>query len=131
MNVIPKRIKHFNREELSCKCCGELNINEKFLDKLETARMIAGITFKITSGCRCRMNNYRSGGGKNSKHLVTTDPDGTEAVDIAAVNDSERGVIVRSLFLAGILQVGINKKLNFIHCEDDFSPALWLYETVS
>ena len=127
MNQIPKRIKFFDKSELACHCCGELNINEKFLNKLESARMIAGIPFKITSGCRCRMNNYYSGGGKNSKHLIDTKPDGTEAVDISAKNDSERGVIIRSLFLAGIMQVGINKELNFIHCEDDIRPALWLY----
>ena len=119
MNEIPNRIKHFTKSELSCHCCGELNINEKFLDKLESARMIAGIPFKITSGCRCRMNNYYSGGGKQSKHLIDIAPDGTEAVDIAAKNDSERGIIARSLFLAGILQIGqhqiwINTKMKRI-----------------
>ena len=128
MNKIPKRIKHFNTNELKCSHCGELNINEKFLDKLESARMIAGIPFKITSGCRCPMHNHNVGGVENSRHLTNTGPDGTCAVDIAARNSIERGVIIRALFLAGIEQIGINIEKNFIHCEDDNGTnMIWVY----
>jgi zinc D-Ala-D-Ala carboxypeptidase len=127
MKEIPKRIKHFKKHELACKCCGEFNINEEFLDKLEMARMIAGIPFDITSGCRCRLHNHAVGGNEHSKHKMNATDDGTCAVDIAARNDSERGIIVRALFLAGINQVGVNLQLKFIHAEVDEGFALWIY----
>ncbi|MBT6994523.1 MAG: peptidase M15 [Candidatus Cloacimonetes bacterium] len=126
MNKIPKRIKHFKKHELACRCCGMMNISELFLDALENARMIAGIPFVITSGCRCKQHNKTVGGKMNSKHLCSDEIE-TSAIDIRARNDYERGVIVRALFLAGIQQIGVNVDDNFIHCEIDTNWALWVY----
>lgn len=130
MKQIPKRIKHFKKQELKCSCCGEFNIDSNFLEKLETARMIAGIPFRITSGCRCVYHNsvVTRKLKSNSLHRTDTKPDGTKAVDIAATNDKQRGKIIRALLRSGIDQIGINTQDNFIHAEDDPGLAIWIYD---
>jgi len=130
MDYIPEWAKvYFTRKELACHCCGELNISEDFLYKLVTARKIAGIPFLMTSVCRCKKHNLEVTKKKDShsKHRTDTIPNGTEAGDITARNDSERGIISRALFLAGIQQIGINIDDKFIHCEEDSGYALWVY----
>jgi len=129
MREIPERITRFTRGELACHCCGEMNISEKFLDKLEKSAIIAGIPFHLTNACRCKAHNAEvtKKATSNSKHRTDTKPDGTEAVDIVAINDSERGIIVHALFEAGLPQVGINIDGKFIHVEEDTGFALWVY----
>jgi hypothetical protein len=50
-------MQHFNIEEFACHCCGKIAMDEAFLARLEKAREIAGVPFKITSGYRCPKHN--------------------------------------------------------------------------
>ena len=65
-------IENFTEDEFRCQCgCGICNVNVHFLCMLEEARRIAGIPFKITSGCRCKRHNKDEGGHEKSRHIAT------------------------------------------------------------
>jgi len=94
------------------------NMDSNFLTKLEHAREIANIPFKITSGFRTQNylqdlldRGYKA--SKNSSHLVG------KAADIAAVGSSTRFIIVNALLKAGFNRIGIDGNKNFIHVDSD------------
>lgn len=114
---------YFKPEEFACKCgCGVNNIQEELIKKLNVARNIAGVPFKITSGYRCPEHNKKVGGVANSSHI-----DGS-AVDIYCDNDSDRFKIILGLLIAGFTRIGIGK--DFIHCDIDAKKSpdvIWKY----
>ncbi|MBF0629294.1 MAG: DUF882 domain-containing protein [Magnetococcales bacterium] len=57
MNTNENITKHFSRAELACRHCGELHMDQKFLEKLELVRMAFGKPMIITSGYRCEEHN--------------------------------------------------------------------------
>jgi len=103
------------------------NMHREFLVKLDKARAIADIKFKITSGYRTRAYHevLRRKGYKtavNSPHLSGW------AADIRVNTSSERYTIIRSLQEAGFNRIGIGA--NFIHvdCDPSKPPFLiWTY----
>jgi uncharacterized protein YcbK (DUF882 family) len=60
---------HFSRKELSCRCCGRLQIDSRLLDGLEALRAIAGSEIIVHAGYRCPRHNREVGGVPNSEHL--------------------------------------------------------------
>ena len=103
------------------KCQGG-KMDLAFLHKLDEARTIAGVPFKITSGYRSEAWNKRCGGRVGSSHLKGC------AVDIAVNNSAHRSAVVQGLIKAGFTRIGIAK--TFIHADaDENKPnALWLYQ---
>jgi len=93
-----------------------------FLHKLDEARAIAGVPFKITSGYRSKKHNATVGGRVGSSHLKGV------AVDIRCNNSADRTKIINSLVKVGLgRRMGIAK--TFIHTDDDKDKpaAIWLY----
>jgi len=62
--------KHFSRKELSCRCCGRLQIDSKLLDGLEALRSLAGVPVIVHAGYRCARHNQQVGGAPYSEHLA-------------------------------------------------------------
>ena len=109
-------------EEFACNHCGMVQMNEDFLQKLDNARAIAGVPFRITSGYRCPAHNAAVGGKPTSSHMSGY------AVDIACDDSDSRWHIIGSLYEAGLTRVGIAK--TFIHVDADPgkpSELVWLY----
>jgi len=103
-----------------------INMDSGFLTKLEEARAIAGIPFRITSGYRTKEYNQslRDKGYKaspNSSHLIGV------AADIAVSSGHDRYVVLNALIRAGFKRIGVAK--TFIHCDtDDSKPnSVWTY----
>jgi zinc D-Ala-D-Ala carboxypeptidase len=106
-----------------------MNMKPEFLQKLDNARAIAGIPFKINSGFRTLAHNKSliARGLKavqNSPHLAGY------AADIAIPNGAskERFIIVNALLKAGFTRIGIDK--TFVHCDCDPTKdkeVIWLY----
>jgi len=123
-------LKHFNFEEFDCPTLegsglptsdgGKMCID--FLHKLDEAREIAGVPFKITSGYRSPQHNLDVGGRVGSSHIKGL------AVDIACVNSHQRQKILTALIQVGFKRVGIGK--SFLHTDLDTSKpnAIWLYQ---
>tara|TARA_R110002012_G_scaffold9491_4_gene43561 strand:+ start:176 stop:571 length:396 start_codon:yes stop_codon:yes gene_type:complete len=93
-----------------------------FLRRLDTARGIAGIPFKINSGYRTAAHNTLVGGRVGSSHKKGL------AVDIGYNGSRERYLILKALMEVGISRFGIAK--TYIHTDVDNnkdSDVIWLY----
>ena len=116
-------MKYFTLDEFSCPSLPNSgkNMDSSFLAKLEQAREIAGIPFKITSGYRTKDHNAEVGGVPNSSHLIGV------AADIAVSSGADRYIILNALIKAGFKRIGVAK--TFIHCDTDDSKSnsVWTY----
>jgi len=61
---------HFSREELRCRCCGQLRIDSRLLDGLEALRALAGVPVVVHAGYRCARHNAEVGGVPRSEHTL-------------------------------------------------------------
>lgn len=98
------------------------NMDLGFLAKLDEAREIADIPFKINSAFRTPEHNAKIGGKPNSSHLRGL------AVDIRAVDSRTRFIILGALIKVGFNRIGIAK--TFIHVDDDQEKSgkvVWVY----
>lgn len=114
--------RNFTDGEFKCSCCGKEKMDRGFIYKLQAARDVAGIPFKISSGWRCEKHNEAVGGVPSSSHLTG------HAADIEADTSQKRFVIVSALMEAGLERIGVGK--SFIHVDDDSNKAqrvIWLY----
>ena len=124
-------LKYFKHSEFNCNCGGEdckgEKMNYAFLDKLDRARGLADIKFKITSGFRCKEYNedlikrgYKA--SRNSSHLKGL------AADISVKDSKSRFIVINSLLLAGFTRLGIAD--TFIHVDldtDKTQNVIWTY----
>ena len=97
-------------------------MNKDFIRRLDTARGIAGIPFKINSGYRTAAHNTKVGGRVGSSHKKGL------AADIGYYGSRERYLILNALMQVGINRIGIAK--TFIHCDVDKNKdeeVIWLY----
>ena len=118
-------LKYFSYEEFESPDLpnsGFANMDRDFLSKLDRAREIAQIPFKINSGYRTDTHNEKVGGQLNSSHRFGY------AADIAIRNSRERHDILAALQDAGFNRFGIAS--GFIHVDNDPQKTpnvLWTY----
>jgi len=113
---------HFKPEEFADPT-GANGMNEDFMSKLFSARVLADTSFKITSGFRTPEHNAKVGGSKTSSHLFGL------ASDIEAHNSIKRSLIISSLLEVGFTRIGIGA--TFIHVDLDpikTQNVIWLYQ---
>jgi len=99
-----------------------INLVPEFVQKLDEARGIAGVSFIITSGYRSPAKNKAVGGVANSAHLKGL------AVDLKCTTSANRFKIVNALRQVGFTRIGIAK--TFIHVDMDTTKSqnvYWLY----
>ena len=99
-----------------------LGMKQSFLTKLDNAREIAGIPFKINSGFRTPDHNVDVKGSLNSSHLRGL------ATDIFCNDSRSRKLIISALMAVGFHRIGIGS--NFIHVDDDpekDKDVIWIY----
>ena len=114
-------LKYFKLSEFDDAPGTGKNMKKEFLTKLDKARAIADVPFKITSGYRSKETNKRVGGVSTSSHLKGL------AADISCKDSSSRQKIISGLIKAGFTRIGIAD--TFIHCDTDKDKqdAIWLY----
>jgi len=117
------QFKYFKRAEFACKCgCGRNEVEDGLIAKLDTAREIAGVPFKINSGYRCEKNNAEEGGVKASPHMAGW------AADISTTDSRTRWLVVNALIKAGFNRLGIGR--TFVHGDIDPNKdpeVVWTY----
>lgn len=120
---------YFTDKELRCKCCGRLLFNKQTRQRLNAARIHAGVPFNITSACRCQKHNKEVGGKLTSSHLIDVEKRKEScAVDIWAPDSRTRFKILKGLIIAGFTRIGIDDQ--FIHTDSDIhkdQEVAWLY----
>jgi|LGVF01.2.fsa_nt_gb uncharacterized protein YcbK (DUF882 family) len=115
-------ISHFKKGEFACHCCGVEKIHHAFLLRLDKARKIAGVPFKITSGYRCQSHNAAVGSRPTSSHVKG------RAADLAVIGNRMRFLVLAALIKAGFTRIGIGE--GFIHVDSDIEKSqnvTWLY----
>jgi len=115
-------VRYFKPEEFACPCCGQINMNEEFIERLDKARYIAGIPFKISSGYRCPKHNAKVGGVPDSAHTKGL------AADIVCYKNSTRYRIIEAAINCKLKRIGVGK--NFIHLDYDRDKpwmVMWTY----
>ena len=97
-------------------------MDKEFLLKLDRAREVAQIPFKINSAWRSAEKNQEVGGKPNSSHLKGL------AVDISVTDSRSRFIVLKALIQVGFHRIGIAK--TFIHVDDDKNKdpeVAWVY----
>ena len=97
-------------------------MDREFLSKLDQARSLCDIPFRITSGYRTEDHNRKVKGVLGSSHTKGL------AADIACTNSAARHIIVSALLKVGLNRIGIAD--TFIHVDRDPSKVanvIWTY----
>jgi hypothetical protein len=116
------KLKYFKESEFDCPCCGQNKMNKAFLYELDIARDRAGVSFKITSGYRCKKHNKAIGGVDNSAHTKGC------GADIEIKNSPDRYKKIDALLGIHFNRIGIAK--TFIHVDNDSAKTedvIWMY----
>ena len=115
----PRSIKYFDISEFDSPDDTDSgdNMDINFVRKLDEAREIAGIPFKVNSGYRTPFHNTKVGGVKDSSHIKIP----CCAVDIKAEDSRTRFLIISAAIQAGINRIGIGE--NFIHLDADITKS--------
>lgn len=114
----------FTEDEFN-KCspsCSLQDMNQEFIDMLDSAREIAGIPFVLTSAKRTVKHEKEKGRSGTGAHTLGC------AGDIECTNSRERFIIVAALLKAGFTRIGISK--TFIHADNSKNhdqKVIWLY----
>lgn len=119
----PLNLKYFTAEEFrNCQpSCTIDDMSRLFLQKLDRARFVAGVPFKLNSAYRSEsyeLSHKRNGTSSHCKGI---------AVDIACTDSFSRLRILSALIMCGFNRIGIAKR--YIHVDaDTVKPAcIWLY----
>lgn len=115
-------MRYFDIEDFNCPCCGANGMEEAFLSALDRARGLAGTSFVVNSGYRCKKHNDSVGGKLRSAHTTGY------GADISATTSRKRYQIIDGLLAAGFSRIGIAK--SFIHADNAPSLApqvIWVY----
>ena len=118
------RWPNFSFKEIACQHCQECDINEDFMDDLQTMREFVG-PMKITSGYRCPSHPIEAAKpapGSHSKGL---------AVDVSCRGQGAFNV-VRAGLEQGMLGIGVSQQgdSRFIHLDQlsaSYRPSIWSY----
>lgn len=86
-----------------------VGLEKELVDKLNSARHVAGVPFIITSGKRTPESNAGAGGVESSSHISGL------AVDLRVSDGSTRFAIVKGLLAAGFNRIGLYD----LHCHVD------------
>lgn len=119
---------YFSFDELKCKCCGKMLMDDDFMKKIVQIRMAAGFPFIVTSGYRCPEHNAKvSSTGQTGPHTTG------RAIDIAVHHQKAHALICLATTY-GITGIGVNQKGNydqrFLHLDDLTTgprPNIWSY----
>ena len=115
-------LRYFAISEFDCPCCHTNMMDIGFLYRLDDARHVSGVPFKINSGYRCLKHNHDIKGTRDSSHLVGL------AADIACNNSSDRYWMIDALLDVGFMRIGLRQ--DFIHVDHDLTKPqelFWVY----
>jgi uncharacterized protein YcbK (DUF882 family) len=93
----------------------------KLLKKLDKIRGDFGSPLRVNSGFRTTEHNALVGGRVGSSHLKGL------AADLHCNNSGDRTRLLKAIYSAGIVRVGIGRTFIHIDTDNKKSAACWLY----
>ena len=99
-------------------------MDDEFLKKLQCARTVAAIPFRISSGYRCPSYNQEIGGVQDSSHTKGM------GCDIKAASGKDKVTMLRSFLAVGFTRVGMYD--SHVHVDLDANKpqdVLWIGES--
>jgi uncharacterized protein YcbK (DUF882 family) len=114
--------QYFTEKEFNAIGCSLSDMDEDFMQKLDRIRKICNFPFHINSAYRSKESELKKGRNGLSSHCKGV------AVDIKALKDSEKYLIVQTAMSQGITRIGIAK--NYIHLDADKEKnqnVIWTY----
>lgn len=112
--------KFFTIQELACKCCGQLTINQKLVYLLDTIRYALNKPVTLTSAYRCEHHNKEVGGSPKSQHVLGN------AADISCGASEDKFHIISIAIKGGATGIGVAK--NFVHIDMRIgAKSFWTY----
>ena len=124
--MTPSPYQYFSMEELACKHCGQMHMDNGFMAKLVSIRRELGFPLPVTSGYRCPEHNAAvSDTGKNGPHTTG------RACDIA-ISGERAYRLLRAAVAHGITGIGIKQHgtSRYVHLDDldgQTRPWIWSY----
>lgn len=115
-------LKYFKPSEFE-KCnpkCDISQMNPDFLQRLDAARSLCGIIFRLNSAYRSP--EYDRSKGRTGKGYHTVG----RAVDVACTDSASRAEIIRACVSLG-LSCGVSKRFVHIDDRDTSRPIVFLY----
>jgi len=111
-----KIAKHFYLYEFQCSCCNQVILHSDILKRLVSLRDSINRPVYINSGYRCKEENIKVGGVKNSYHRLGM------AVDIRS-----KGISISDLaiYAEGIGFNGIGLYKTFLHLDIRDKKFIW------
>jgi len=121
-------MKYFKDSEFECPHCKKIEMNQEFLQRLDSIRGYLRFPFIISSGYRCQEYNKSIGAKPTSGHVLG------RAVDIAIIGEDAYEIITYAKSY-GFTGIGTSQKgrHRFIHLDDlngsieQPRPWLWSY----
>lgn len=119
-----ERWPNFSIRELACQHCGRLEMEEDFLDDLQTMREAVG-PMRITSGYRCDGHPIEAAKPTPGSHSKGV------AVDVACRGQGAFNVLHAALDVGmwgiGVAQKGDNRFIHLDQLNADYRPSVWSY----
>lgn len=116
-------MKYFSEKDFvgAVPSCKMSDMNERFLERLDCARFLAGVPFNINSAFRSVDYEISKGRAGTSSHCKGL------AVDLACSSDVIRFKIVDALLCVGFKRIGIGKRFVHVDMDSEKSQCIWLY----
>jgi len=106
------RLINFKMKEFTCKCgCGRTNMDDAFLEKLQTFRTKVQVPLIVTCGGRCKKHNKDVGGVAKSLHI--NEGKKATAVDVTTKDCARLYTVACSCGFFNEVEYHIKK--NFVH----------------
>lgn len=132
--------KYFTYNEMACKCgCGKAEMDQEFMDLLDSLRDILGKPIVITSGYRCPNHPAEKRKEKSGAHskgkaadIAVMREDAMEVLSLVfRFNDAAKNAEIPTFTGIGIQQKGTSRFIHLDSCTmaDDGlpRPTIWSY----
>ena len=100
---------NFTPQEIACRHCGEMVVDEESLDALQLLRDACGKPIQLTSAHRCEDHNRNVGGTPNSQHLKL-------AFDCVCPK-ADQPLFIAAAEAAGFTGIGRYPSRGFVHLD--------------
>ena len=120
--------KYFTEEELVCRHCNKIGMDDEFMQKVDALRDKLGFSFPVNSAYRCKNHPIEARKAFPGAHASG------RAIDIG-VSGKEAYKLIQGAIEAGFTGIGISQKgpTRFIHLDNLESktyrprPHVWSY----